>query len=177
MSAGIPAHVAARLQHIRAIVTDVDGVLTASGITLRRLGDASITFSARDGFAIKDMVRRGIEIVWLTGRGGAPVQARASELGVRHLLERSPDKVADARRWGETHGIALAQMLYIGDDLPDADLLARCGIAACPADADPYIRCLVDWVLPVDGGDGCLRVIRDAYLTSCEQDASGVVAQ
>ena len=52
----------------------------------------------------------------------------------------------------------------MGDDEPDLDLMDHVGCSACPADAVPRVKSLVDYVSTKNGGQGCIREVIESKL-------------
>ena len=141
MPSRLPADVRARLEPIRRVGLDVDGVLTDGSLIYGAAGEDRKRFSARDGLAFRLLLRAGIQVAVISGRSSEAVVARCSELGVRSelIVVGSEDKPADLDRMQELLQLGDADVAAMGDDLPDLPLLARAGFAACPADAAPEV--------------------------------------
>lgn len=146
---------------MRAIVLDVDGVLTDASLYYGPRGEALKAFSARDGFAIKLAQREGIAVGLLSGRVAAPVQARVRDLGIpaRLVIQGSGTKAADLRRLARRLDLELDELAFVGDDLPDLPALVLAGLAACPADAAPEVRECCHYVCAAPGGRGAVREV------------------
>ena len=166
MPSRLPADVRARLEPIRLVVLDVDGVLTDGSLIYGAAGEDRKRFSARDGLAIRLLLRAGIQVAVISGRSSEAVVARCSELGVRSelIVVGSEDKPADLDRMQELLQLGDADVAAMGDDLPDLPLLARAGFAACPADAAPEVIAACDLVCGADGGRGAVRELAEVVL-------------
>jgi len=148
------------------LVLDVDGVLTDGRLVYSDKGEGTKTFSARDGLAIRILLRSEIEVVVLSGRSSQAVVVRCTELGIRPecIFQGSNDKSADLDRIEELLGVADNQVAAMGDDLPDLPLLARAGFSACPADAAPEVMAACDMVCGAAGGHGAVRELAEVLL-------------
>ena len=148
-----------RARSIEALVLDVDGVLTDASLVYGRRGEEYKAFSARDGFAVKLAQSEGVRVAILTGRVSAAVTARLADLGVPPLLavHGSRDKRADLAELAGRLGTPLAQIGFMGDDVPDLPALATAGLAACPADAAPDVARRCHFVAASPGGHGAVR--------------------
>lgn len=148
------------------LVLDVDGVLTDGRLVYSDKGEGTKTFSARDGLAIRILLRSEIEVVVLSGRSSQAVVVRCTELGMRPecIFQGSNDKSADLDRIEELLGVADNQVAAMGDDLPDLPLLARAGFSACPADAAPEVMAACDMVCGAAGGHGAVRELAEVLL-------------
>ena len=131
-----------RARAIRALVLDVDGVLTDATLIYGARGESLKGFSARDGFAIKTAMQEGLSIAILSGRLAPPIKARVTDLGIApdHVIQGSRNKRTDITTLAGRLGITLPEVAFMGDDLPDLPALTRVGLAACPADAAPEVR-------------------------------------
>jgi 3-deoxy-D-manno-octulosonate 8-phosphate phosphatase (KDO 8-P phosphatase) len=150
-----------RARSVRAIVLDVDGVLTDARLYYGPRGEALKAFSARDGFAIKIAQQEGIPVAVLSGRVAAPVRARVRDLAIpnRLVVQGSGAKADDLRRLARRLGLELGELAFVGDDLPDLPALAIAGLAACPADAAPEVREHCHHVCAAAGGHGAVREV------------------
>jgi 3-deoxy-D-manno-octulosonate 8-phosphate phosphatase (KDO 8-P phosphatase) len=155
------AELVKRARDVRAIVLDVDGVLTDARLFYGPRGEALKAFSARDGFAIKLAQREGLVVCLLSGRVAAPVRARARDLAIpaRLVVQGSGDKAGDLRRLARRLGLELGELAFVGDDLPDLPALVIAGLAACPADAAPEVRERCHHVCAAPGGRGAVREV------------------
>lgn len=154
------------LSALRLLVLDVDGVLT-DGTLLLGLGDEECkAFHTRDGAGLALWRDAGYATTFITGRGGAAVRRRATELRIDRIWERVKDKNAAFDQVLEHFGVQSHQVAVMGDDLPDLPLLARAGFATCPADAARDVRERVAWVAPSRGGRGAVRDLVEHVLRS-----------
>jgi len=155
------AEVDRRARAVRAIVLDVDGVLTDARLYYGPRGEALKAFSARDGFAIKLAQREGLVVALLSGRVAAPVRARCRDLAIpaRLAIQGSGDKAADLRRLARRLGLVLTELAFVGDDLPDLPALVLAGLAACPADASAEVIARCHYVCAARGGRGAVREV------------------
>jgi 3-deoxy-D-manno-octulosonate 8-phosphate phosphatase (KDO 8-P phosphatase) len=148
-----------RAKAIKALVLDVDGVLTDASLFYSARGEALKVFSARDGFAIRLAVTEGIPVAILSGRLAGPVRPRLSDLGIPRELavQGSRDKKADVALLATRIGLPLTEVAFMGDDLPDLPALTVVGLAACPADAASEVRERCHFVAGSPGGHGAVR--------------------
>jgi 3-deoxy-D-manno-octulosonate 8-phosphate phosphatase (KDO 8-P phosphatase) len=166
MPSRLPADVRARLEPIRLVVLDGDGVLTDGTLIYSADGEDRKCFSVRDGLAIRLLLRAGIQVAVISGRSSQAVVARCSELGVRSelIVVGSQDKPSDLDRMEELLQISDAEVAAMGDDLPDLPLLARAAFAACPTDAAPEVIAACDLVCGAEGGRGAVRELAEVVL-------------
>lgn len=145
------------LSLIRAIVFDVDGVLSRETITLASDGEPLRTVNIKDGYAIQLACKMGLRVVILTGGNTYAVRLRYERLGVTDIYMGSSIKVKAYEEFLEKSGLTDSQVLYMGDDIPDYEVMRRCGCPCCPADACPDIKALSLYVSGRKGGEGCAR--------------------
>jgi 3-deoxy-D-manno-octulosonate 8-phosphate phosphatase (KDO 8-P phosphatase) len=156
------------LQRIRLVGLDVDGVLTDGGLYLGELSGAMLElkrFDVRDGLGIRMLQRAGMRVAWVSGRRSAAVEVRAKELGVEDLVQQPRDgKLAAFSELVREKGLELSECAFIGDDLPDLEVLAVVGLAIAVADAAPEVQAAAHWCTRSAGGRGAVREAAEAIL-------------
>ena len=152
------------LTKIKAIVFDVDGVLSAETILLSEHGEPLRTINIKDGYAIQLAVKMGLQIAILTGGKTEAVRLRCENLGVQEVLMGCSVKIKAYEALLERLKIGDEQVLYVGDDIPDYEVMCRCGCPCCPADAAPDIKNISLYVSSKAGGHGCGRDIIEQVL-------------
>jgi len=159
MPSRFPTEIRHRLEPVKLLVLDVDGVLTDGSLTYSAEGEHLKNFSVRDGLGIRLLLEAGVQIAVISGRSNAAVSARCAELGIRSELVvlGSTDKVADLERIEELLDVVDLEVAAMGDDLPDLPLLERAVFTACPADAAPEVMAACDLVCGANGGCGAVR--------------------
>ena len=152
------------LTAIKAIVFDVDGVLSRQTITLHPNGEPMRTVNIRDGYAIQYAVKRGLTIAILTGAKTESVRKRYEGLGVKDIFMGCSVKIDVYNRFLADHGFSDAEVMYMGDDIPDDEVMSRCGCPVCPKDACSDIKDISLYVSQYAGGDGCGRDVIEQVL-------------
>lgn len=142
---------------IKALIMDVDGVLTDGRIIIDSNGVESKQFDVRDGHGLKMLARSGVSLALLTGRRSPVVGYRAAELGIDIVFQRCHDKLKAFRQICRRLGLNDHEIAYIGDDVVDISVLLKVGFAATVADADPELVAVVDWQSSRPGGRGAVR--------------------
>ncbi|GAB3841939.1 KdsC family phosphatase [Hymenobacter jeollabukensis] len=145
---------------IEAFVFDVDGVLTDGTLLALSTGEQARTFHIRDGYAIRHALRRGYRVVIISGRQEEGVRRRLESLDVTEIYLGVDDKV---QVFGAC-GLDAARVAYMGDDMPDLDVMQRCHLAACPADAAADVRAISQYVAQLPGGRGAVRELIEAVM-------------
>jgi len=149
---------------IKVFITDVDGVLTDSGMYYSTDGLETKKFNAHDGMGMQLISRRGIKVGFITSEDTSIVRNRFQKLKLHYLFQglRDGGKLASALEICRLEGIGLDEMAYIGDDLNCKDLLQAVGLAACPQDALDEIKQIPGiYVMSKKGGEGCVRELID----------------
>ena len=157
---------------IRLLALDCDGVLTDGRLYYGNAGEELKAFSILDGLGIKLLRASGVEVAIITGRTSEIVKRRARELGIGELLlQGREDKLDALHELLPATGLALSQVAYCGDDLPDLGAILACGLGIATANAHFAVREQADWVTSVRGGEGAVREICDLLM-----DAQGTLA-
>ena len=142
---------------IKALIMDVDGVLTDGRIVIDSNGVESKQFDVRDGHGLKMLARSGVTLALLTGRRSPVVSHRAAELGIDIVFQRCHDKLKAFSQICRRLDLDDHEIAYIGDDVVDIPVLRKVGFAATVADAEPELIPLVDWQSSRSGGRGAVR--------------------
>ncbi|MEA1953861.1 MAG: HAD-IIIA family hydrolase [Campylobacterota bacterium] len=149
---------------IKAIVFDIDGVLTDGGIIYDNTGMEIKRFNVKDGQIISHLKKAGFIVGAITGRNSQVVKNRCQELKLDFHFHGSHDKLVQYNRIKKEYNLQNEQIAYIGDDIIDLPILTRCGLSATPNDARVYMKKHVDYVTMSKGGDGALRDLADFIL-------------
>jgi 3-deoxy-D-manno-octulosonate 8-phosphate phosphatase (KDO 8-P phosphatase) len=152
------------LTRITTIIFDVDGVLSAETICLNATGEPLRTVNIKDGYAIQLAVKLGLRIVILTGGTTESVRLRYERLGVTDVLMGCAVKLTDYERLCQRYGLSDGEVMYMGDDIPDLQVLARVGCPVCPSDACPEVKQASLYVSHFRGGHGCGRDVIEQVL-------------
>ena len=145
------------LTKIKGIVFDVDGVLSPTVIPMYPDGEPMRMVNVKDGYAMQLAVKKGLLIAILSGARTRAVQVRFENLGVSDVLLGVPVKLPVFEQWMSTHGLKAEQVAYVGDDIPDLQVMHAAGLAVAPADAAPEVRQTAGYVSPCQGGHGVAR--------------------
>lgn len=145
------------LTKIRAVIFDVDGVLSTATVSMDAEGQPLRTLNVKDGYAMQLAVKMGLTVGIISGGKGEPVRQRYEYLHVPYIYLGSHVKTTDLQEILDKTGIQLDEVLYMGDDIPDYEVMQLVGLPCCPADACPEIREIARYVSPCTGGNGCAR--------------------
>jgi len=152
------------LVKIRAFAFDVDGVLASPKVYLHPDGELLRTMNTKDGYAIQYAVRRGYPVAIITGGKSESVGIRFRNLGLTDIYLGSSYKADDFQNFIAKYDIKAEEVLYMGDDLPDYEVMQKAGVACCPADAVEEIKSVADYISHLPGGEGCARDIIEQVL-------------
>lgn len=152
-----PASLVERTRAIRVLIFDVDGVMTDGTVELTSGGGESKQFSIRDGAALVWAQREGLTIGLLSSRPSDVTTRRATELGIRLVVQSHTRKSDAYRQLATANGFADNEVAYMGDDLLDLSVMASVGLSAAPSDAADEVKARVDWVSTRPGGRGAVR--------------------
>lgn len=154
------------LKKIRAVIFDVDGVLSAETITLSADGEPLRTVNIKDGYAIQLAMKRGLRIAILTGGKTEAVRLRYERLGVKDIFMGCTVKVKTYDEFLDKYSLEDENVLYVGDDIPDYEVMKRVGCPCCPADACNEIKAISKYVCRSVGGHGCGREVIEQVLAA-----------
>ena len=150
----------------KLMILDVDGTMTDGGMYFTENGDLIKRYNAKDGIAIKRKIKEGMQFGIIShGTKLKVVQDRADLLGIQHVYVGAESKLQILEGWLSKLNIDLSQVVYIGDDVNDLDIMEAVGLTACPADAVDDVKRKVDIVLRKNGGEGCIRELVDQWLS------------
>lgn len=152
------------LTRIKALAFDVDGVLSAETIFLHPDGEPMRSVNIKDGYAIQLAVKMGLHVAIITGGRTESVRKRYEGLGVTDVYMGCAVKIRTYDEWLAKYGLRDEEVLYMGDDIPDYEVMQRCGCPCAPADAAPEIKQLAVYVSHLRGGYGCGRDVIEQVL-------------
>lgn len=149
---------------IKALVFDVDGVLSSDLMSLADDGNPVRTVNVKDGYALQLAVKCGLHICIITGARVESLRLRYQSLGIKDIYIASSVKIRDFEEFLNRYSLSDDEVLYMGDDIPDYQIMARCGLPCCPSDAVEEIRSVSRYLSPFAGGQGCVRDVVERVL-------------
>jgi 3-deoxy-D-manno-octulosonate 8-phosphate phosphatase (KDO 8-P phosphatase) len=153
-----------KLKDIRAFVFDVDGVLTNGDILASESGELLRTFNIKDGYALQLAVKKGFPVCIISGGSGSAMQKRFEGLGIKHINLGVSDKVQVFQNFLKANKLGADQVLYMGDDIPDLNVMKLVGLPTCPADACEEIKAICIYISPFSGGRTAVRDVIEKVL-------------
>jgi len=152
------------LTKLKSIVFDVDGVLSCETIPLHPTGEPMRMVNTKDGYAMQLAVKQGIILGIISGGDTPAIRKRFESLGVQYIYLRSRNKLTDFQDFLNKTGLQTEEVCFVGDDLPDYEVMQAAGLPACPADAVHEIKAISRYVSPKNGGQGVGRDIIEHVL-------------
>ncbi|MGA2033280.1 MAG: HAD hydrolase family protein [Thermoguttaceae bacterium] len=146
-----------RCRAIELILSDVDGVLTDGGIVISNQGIEAKRYHIRDGLGIRLWQKAGYRFGLISQRSSQSLKMRAAELGIDILRQAVSDKTAAVKQVLAELRLSLAQVCYLGDDLPDLAVVRAVGLGVAVADACAELRAAAHYVTAAPGGSGAVR--------------------
>jgi len=147
------------LKNIKAFAFDIDGVATDGGLLCTSDGDFLRIYDAKDGFAIRMASMNGYPVAVITGGSSESIRKRMTASGVKpeDVFLHCRNKMDEFGIFCRRYNLQPEEVMYIGDDIPDVEVLQACGCGVCPADAVVDAQKASDWITDAPGGKGCIR--------------------
>ena len=152
------------LEHITTFIFDVDGVLAEDQLLVSSNGDLLRVMHSKDGMAIKIAVKKGFNVAIISGGLNEGVKIRLERLGVKDVFLGISDKVTTYNDYVKTNSLISENILYMGDDLSDYELMKLVGLPCAPQDAVQEIKAISKYVSHKKGGKGCARDVIEQVL-------------
>lgn len=155
-----------RMRAIRALVLDVDGVLTDGSMYYSDKGEVIKKFNTRDGMAIEILLQAGIRIAFISGEDTEIVKRRAEKLNITDVYLGIKDKLSALNEFISKHDLSTDEIAYIGDDVNDLEAMKSVIVPVAVNDAIPSVKEIASIVLTRNGGDGAVREFADLLLSN-----------
>lgn len=152
------------LSKVKAFVFDIDGVLSLQTISLNIFGVPNRTVNLRDGYALQLAVKKGYRVGVISGSNSKDYQKRLKSLGINDIYLNSRTKLNHFKAFIEKYNLSSSDVLYMGDDIPDIEVMKATGIPVCPSDADSEVRQVAVYISDKKGGQGCVRDVIEQVL-------------
>jgi len=149
---------------INTFMFDVDGVLTDSMVLTLPDGDQIRRMNIKDGYALRRGIEQGYHISIISGGNSESVRKRLNGLGISEVHLSSNDKVGIFENLLKKYQLKPENILYMGDDIPDYEVMKKVGIAACPKDAAPEIKSISHYISSKKGGQGAVRDVLEQVM-------------
>jgi 3-deoxy-D-manno-octulosonate 8-phosphate phosphatase (KDO 8-P phosphatase) len=153
-----------KLKDITTFIFDVDGVLTDGSVFVTENGEQSRAFNIKDGYALQLAVKCGYNVCAVSGSRSKSALYRLNSLGVKDVYMGIHTKIEKIKIYLEEKSIIHENVLYMGDDIPELEVMKLVGLPVCPADAAEEIKAISMYVSPFPGGKGCARDVIEKVL-------------
>lgn len=155
-----------RLQRIRCVIFDVDGVLTDGRLYYDNHGNEFKAFHAQDGHGMKMLQSAGIPVAIITARQSTLVSQRMRDLGIDLVFQGARDKNIAFNDLCQRLSLEADQIAYVGDDLLDLAVMRQCGVAIAVANARPIVQKHAHYITQQHGGEGAAREVCELILAA-----------
>lgn len=152
------------LGDITTFVFDFDGVFTDGQVQIMGHGEFVRSLNVKDSYAIQYAIKKGFRVVIISGGSLHSLQSNFEKLGLTDFFFQSKHKETIFTKYITENNISESEVLFMGDDIPDYELMEKAGVATCPADAVPEIKSVSQYVSPRPGGHGCIRDVIEQTL-------------
>ena len=152
------------LKQVEALFFDVDGVLSASNVQIGERGELVRSTNVKDGYILKYALKTGLKIIIISGGLNETVRMRYKSLGIDDVIIGSKRKIEDYKNIVAKYNLNPQKIVYMGDDIPDYEVMKLVGVHCCPADAADEIKEISLYVSPKAGGEGCVRDITEQVM-------------
>ncbi len=149
---------------INTFVLDIDGVLTDGSVLVMSDGSQARRMSIRDGYILQLAVKKQYHVIIISGAPESAVKGRLEKLGIHDIFFSVHNKIELLQELIKGYSLQKEQVLYMGDDIPDLEVMQICGIACAPVDAVAEIKNIAHYISPVNGGQGCVRDVMEKVL-------------
>jgi 3-deoxy-D-manno-octulosonate 8-phosphate phosphatase (KDO 8-P phosphatase) len=157
-------NVLAEFKKVTTFIFDIDGVLTDGTLLVLRDGLQARQMHVKDGFGLQMAIKHGYKVFIISGGVSEESKRRLELLGLKDVFIGIADKTAFVTDILKSNKIKWAEVLYMGDDLPDIPVMAKVGLSACPADAVSEVKTISKYISPINGGWGCVRDVIEKVL-------------
>ncbi len=148
-----------KLKHINTFIFDYDGVLTDGTVYPSADGEMMRTANVKDGYALQLAVKKGYNVAIISGGKSTSMTKRLEALNIKDVYLGVDNKKEVFHRYLKENNLSTEQVLYMGDDIPDFQIMQEVGVATCPEDAVEEIKSISDYISHKEGGKGAVRDI------------------
>jgi 3-deoxy-D-manno-octulosonate 8-phosphate phosphatase (KDO 8-P phosphatase) len=153
-----------KLLKVNTFIFDYDGVLTDGTVILTSTGDALRMANVKDGYAMQLAIKKNYRIAIISGGYSESIKHRLDSLKVTDVFLGVDKKIDVYLQYLETHNLENENILFMGDDIPDYEIMQHAGVPTCPSDAAEEIKSAATYISHQAGGRGCVRDIIEQVL-------------
>jgi 3-deoxy-D-manno-octulosonate 8-phosphate phosphatase (KDO 8-P phosphatase) len=154
----------ALLPHITTFIFDVDGVMTNGKVLITSEGEMYREMDTKDGYALKCALDQGFKVCIISGGTNEGVRNRLRALGIYDIYLGAHHKGDPFQDLLDSYELSPDEILYMGDDMPDIEVMEQVAVAACPQDAVADVKAVSNYISHKKGGEGCVRDIVEQTL-------------
>jgi len=158
-------HLKEKLEKIKIVLTDNDGVLTDTGVYFSAKGEELKRFSIRDGMGVERLRKyAGVETIIITGEESGSVKARAEKLKIKEYylgVKKKEEVLAEILK---KNNVSPEEIAFVGDDSNDFEIMKLVGFKSTPADGMSFIKEIADYVCENKSGNGAFREIAELII-------------
>jgi len=153
-----------KLLKVNTFIFDYDGVLTDGKVIINSDGDALRTANVKDGYAMQLAIKKNYRIAIISGGYSESMKHRLETLKIKDVFLGVDKKIDVYNQYIETHNLETENVLFMGDDIPDYEIMLKAGVPTCPSDAVEEIKRIATYISHQTGGNGCVRDIIEQVL-------------
>lgn len=153
-----------KLLKVNTFIFDYDGVLSDGQVILTSDGDALRTANVKDGYAMQLAIKKNYRIAIISGGYSESMKRRFEILKIVDVFLGVDKKIDVYNQYMETHKLEKENILFMGDDIPDYEIMLAAGVPTCPSDAVEEIKRIATYISHQSGGHGCVRDIIEQVL-------------
>jgi len=153
-----------KLIHITTFIFDYDGVLTDGKVFVINNHEQLRSSNVKDGYALQYAVKKGYRVAVISGGKSKTMTKRMNTLGITDVFLGIDNKIETFKKYLLENNLKPNEVLYMGDDIPDFEIMKEVGVATCPSDSAQEIKAIADYISDIKGGEGCVRDIIEQVL-------------
>lgn len=153
-----------KLLKVNTFIFDYDGVLSDGNVILTSDGDALRSANVKDGYAMQLAIKKNYRIAIISGGFSESMKRRFDSLNIKDVFLGVDKKIDVYNQYMKDHNLEKENILFMGDDIPDYEIMRTAGVATCPSDAAEEIKRVATYISHQSGGHGCVRDVIEQVL-------------
>lgn len=153
-----------KLLKVNTFIFDYDGVLSDGQVILTSDGDALRSANVKDGYAMQLAIKKNYRIAIISGGYSESMKHRFESLNIKDVFLGVDKKIDVYNQYLKTNNLEKENVLFMGDDIPDYEIMQAAGVPTCPSDAVEEIKRIATYISHQSGGHGCVRDIIEQTL-------------
>jgi 3-deoxy-D-manno-octulosonate 8-phosphate phosphatase (KDO 8-P phosphatase) len=152
------------LKNVNTFIFDYDGVLSDGSIFTLADGEAYRRTNVKDGYALQLAIKKGYRVAVISGAAADNMLNRLKSLQITDVFLGVENKLQKFNEYLSEHSLDPSEVLFMGDDIPDYEVMLHAGVPACPLDASEEIKRISKYISHSPGGQGCVRDVIEQVL-------------